>query len=500
LYYVDAASSAAGKAFGSIEKGRHLFCPARRVRVPDGLGKTISRTAIHRRRSIADTILWPEIDLLIHADLALSFSSVATAHLLLPEIFHAITLLAGTGSLQSRGAVYGQFVNLMQALASSSAGDFDVEALRALLSKASTPAYEHLFGLRSVEVTADEEGRELKEFLPPGALDTIVGDMLKVIESGAPSVGKLSLCDFWITLDRNSSNQLCADLANVWRARWMSLVTSMCFASNPSLQSRAFLVLGHLVSGQVDEELLYQCFVSLGKEIQRHEDGLAASIMLCIAQILRSLDPDSEYRHRSFWMAMACLQLSSSSTLLPPAIALLSAVLDGLDDHDGHSEVPSFLPAQPVDEALKDAAESGPAGVRFEPHFSFAVTTLLLRGLKRPSSQSSVVSVLRNFLHLASRGASSTAAASIGKVPYHALGFMVALLPSSARRVDDKGIDELLNLFGIKGVSDDPQERGYMPMLDYLDVPDNEPQLLIGAESIDPFFAPLPCRGAETSR
>jgi hypothetical protein len=154
------------------------------------LSKTISRTAVHRRHSIADTILWPEIDLLLHADLALSFASMTTAHLLIPEILHIITLVAGTGSLRSRGVVYGQFVNLIQAVASSRSGDSNVEALRSLLSKASTPTYEHLFGLRIVDVVSDEDGKELKEFLPPGALDTIICDMLELIDSGAPSMGK----------------------------------------------------------------------------------------------------------------------------------------------------------------------------------------------------------------------------------------------------------------------------------------------------------------------
>jgi hypothetical protein len=272
------------------------------------------------------------------------------------------------------------------------------------------------------------------------------------------------------------------DLANVWRSRWMSLVTSMCFASNPSLQSRAFLVLGHLVNGPADDELLYQCFVSLGKELQRHEDGLAVSIMSCISQVIRNVEPGSEYWHRSFWVAMACLQLTSV-TLLSASVSLLDAVHDCAEKNGDVTPIDlsaTFSAAHPLDRILKDAAESGPVGVRFEPHFSFAVTTLLLRGLKTPSSQSGTVALLRRFLRSASRALAPT---GVDKVPDQALGFLVALLPSYSRRADEPGVNELLKFFEIESAGED-QERGYTPLLDFLDVPDNEPQLLIGANML----------------
>jgi hypothetical protein len=54
-------------------------------------------------------------------------------------------------------------------------------------------------------------------------------------------------------------------MLNVWRARWMSLVSSTAFQYSPAVQARAFITLGTLAVSDVDDDLFYQMIVALKK-------------------------------------------------------------------------------------------------------------------------------------------------------------------------------------------------------------------------------------------
>ncbi len=97
------------------------------------------------------------------------------------------------------------------------------------------------------------------------------------------------------------------DAANSWRARLTSLVTSTAFQYNPIIQSRAFVLLGCLAQGEIDDDLLYQILVSLRGSISEwassSSDMPMISIVTCLSKVVRILPTRSRYLPQMIWWA-----------------------------------------------------------------------------------------------------------------------------------------------------------------------------------------------------
>ena len=106
---------------------------------------------------------------------------------------------------------------------------------------------------------------------------------------------------------------LSSGLLNVWRARWMSLVTSSAFQLSPAVQTRAFVSLGILATSDVDDDLLYQMLVAFKTALsQSHESDTTSvvSMLRCIFRVVPALPINSRYLPQIFWLAVALLQSS----------------------------------------------------------------------------------------------------------------------------------------------------------------------------------------------
>lgn len=115
-----------------------------------------------------------------------------------PEIFHVLTLLAGSGPLLMRQTIYGLFVNTIQSLASSSpTGEMDGTALQQALDKAQSDQIVACFDLieigGSMEMAPLANGRDdfdVNVLDHVGILARFLGD---VLVAAVPNTGKWSL-------------------------------------------------------------------------------------------------------------------------------------------------------------------------------------------------------------------------------------------------------------------------------------------------------------------
>ena len=102
-------------------------------------------------------------------------------------------------------------------------------------------------------------------------------------------------------------------LLNVWRARWMSLITSSAFQLSPAVQTRAFVSLGVLATSDVDDDLLYQMLVAFKTALSQsseNETTSVVSMLRCIRNVVPALPRYSRYLCQLFWLAVALLQSS----------------------------------------------------------------------------------------------------------------------------------------------------------------------------------------------
>ncbi|CAG8518713.1 24789_t:CDS:10 [Dentiscutata erythropus] len=425
------------------------------------LRQFIARTSLKSTRTLTENPLWPEIAVLVRFNLMLSFNN-RNVHMFLPELFYIISILVATGPPLIRASIHGLIVNLVQSLCTSMPlNEANVKKLNLLLTELSEPNFRYFFGLNNVSgnafVISQESANDIPDTMPLASLEKIVQALLEVMIYGAGSV----------------------DMSNMWRSRWMGLVTSTAFQTNPAIQPRAFVTLGCLAREEVDDDLLYQILVSLTGALAKFTENdcsLIISIIMCLTNIVENLTPDCRYLIRMFWLAMSLVQIGHIP-IFPSAINLLHEVLKTLDNHhcfETENIATVLLKArEPLESiAIKMDKESG---INYN-HFSFAIAATLLKGLKNPVTKAGTQSVLTCFLDIASKGVLGEQTNNI--IDSSMLGYLAALLPVSAKNADMR---ELLWLCGIFDTEVENSELGttYYKIFEKLDIPDNQTGLLL---------------------
>ncbi|KAG8413742.1 Ras GTPase activating protein ira2 [Metarhizium acridum] len=199
------------------------------------------------------------------------------------------------------------------------------------------------------------------------------------------------------------------DIANAWRARWMSLVASTAFQNNPAVQPRAFAVMGYLAREEVDDDLLYQVLVALRNSVSQFgEDGnseMLVSIITSLSKMMAKLPSSSRYGLQLFWLAMSLVRLVPAA-IFNCAAQFLGAILTNIGtigNVRGDKMVPLLLQCR---SQLEDAALplDDAYGIRFEEDtFHFAVCACLVRGLTDTATRPTAIQVLSSFLEMTSR-------------------------------------------------------------------------------------------------
>jgi len=424
------------------------------------LRKVLQRTSLKPSRVLTEHPAWTEIAVLIRFILMLSFNIQGPVKPYIPEIFHIVSMLAATGPTLIRTSVHGLVVNVIQtACTTMPLPEGSLKKMQFLLTDISDDKHRQLFGLTKSHANAftitPETMTDIIEPMPLASLEAVVHTLLEALTFGAPSM----------------------DVANMWRARWMSLVTSSAFQFNPAIQPRAFVVLGCLAQEEVDDDLLYQILVALRGALaifNESDSSLITSIMMCLKNIVESLPADSRYLQQLFWLAMALVQINHPATFAT-AVDLLQAALRALDANGFFNDEPVIDVLMAAREPLVGVARllDEASGVNFETHFSFAVAGILMKGMKHQNPKNTVFQGLTTFLDIECK---HTMEQNI--VESKTLGYLAGLLPIAAKNL---ALKELLRLAGINDVEIENAEIGttYFRIFDKLDIPNNTTALLL---------------------
>lgn len=275
-------------------------------------------------------------------------------------------------------------------------------------------------------------------------------------------------------------------MANAWRARWMSLVASTAFQFNPAIQPQAFVVLGCLGKEEVDDDLLYQILVALRGALaifNESDPNLVLSITMCLKNIVESLPSDSRYLLPLFWVAIALIEINNGPTFTM-SVELLLAVLRALDADEYFADerlVDVLLSArEPMAEVARQLDNL--CGINFDSHFSFAVSSILLKGLRYNNAKETVFQGLTTFLDIECKHSENS-----GIVDSQKLGYLAGLLPIAAKNETLKDVLRLAGIsesnFGIdeeeEGIINDLFMSNYDGLFDKLDINDDTTALLL---------------------
>ncbi|KAF7432844.1 Ras GTPase activating protein ira2 [Pleurotus ostreatus] len=449
-------------AFSSIGVRGRLYAKLRRA-----LSKTTPRSS----SVLQDNPNWNEISTLISLVLVVGSTVKQTSHsqLYVPEVVHLVTLVAAVGPLIVRKSVYGIVINLLQTLHSAKQDDPNGAEFSRLIDSFSQPDALHLFGLHRATPTSD-----YSIFDPPSDKlqienqEGLTNLLIKAIEVASASNGML----------------------NIWRARWLGLVTATAFQHSPAVQMRAFIALGCLATSDVDDDFLYQMLVALRSALSQANESdtiSVVSMLRCIRKIVPALPEQSRYILPLFWVAVALLQGSYISFYIE-ATDLLRVTLETMDARGmfrGGSIANTLLDGRTALEEVACQLDQL-LGISFDSNFSFSLASIIFKGERHTSLRESAEAVLRSLLNVTVRSCErgSDEDNMQETICPDALGYFLALLPLStshesySRLLRDCNIDNSWAINGDTRSHHDGNEVPYVS-LSLLGVSDNNTALLV---------------------
>lgn len=346
------------------------------------LRKALNRTSLRPTRHLHENTIWGEICVLLRLALSVSFDSGVQSQLYLPEVFHLVTMLANTGSSDLRLIVHRLLVNTIHAMCTTFAlEESKLTKLKVLLSSISEPRQESVFSI------ASRDGASLLSSQDTGSSTLLATESLANLLSDISIVAAPTV-----------------DLSNAWRARWMSLVASTAFQSNPAIQPRAFTVMGCLAREDVDDDLLYQVLVALRSSIGRYMDDndseMMVAIVTALTKMMDKLPSASRYGTQLFWLALSLVRLVPIG-LFNCAAMFLEAVLLNISASgelsNGRMILTLLQGRIPLDEAAIPLDEV--YGIHFTAeNFHFAVTACMVKGMTDALTRSNAMRVISTFL------------------------------------------------------------------------------------------------------
>ncbi|CZT46168.1 related to NEUROFIBROMIN [Rhynchosporium secalis] len=421
------------------------------------LRKALNRTSLRPTRHLPENTVWGEICILIRLCLLTSFDSGSQSQLYLPELFHLVTMLANTGSLDVRLSIHRLLISTVHAMCTALGLEEGKTArLKDLLTSLSESWTDSLFNIPNrdgVSVTSSQDS---------GIPSLTAIESLAVVLSEISTVAAVTV-----------------DMSNAWRSRWMSLVASTAFQSNPAIQPRAFTVMGCLAREEVDDDLLYQVLVALRSSTTRfmeeNDSEMLIAIVISLTKMMDKLPPASRYGMQMFWLALSLVRLVPL-TLFNCTALFLDAVLNNIaksGDFQGGRMVPTLLQGRT---SLEDAALQLDEfyGIHFNvENFHFAVCASLVKGLTDSVTKATAIRVLTTFLETTTSNSAleTKSQKEMSAFPYLGLLISRAMTPEESK--------ENLWLAGWISNDDDFTAEGLLDVVDLETIKDKE--LLLNA-------------------
>ncbi|KAF9480190.1 hypothetical protein BDN70DRAFT_931958 [Pholiota conissans] len=449
-----------------------------RGRIYSKLRKSLSKVPPKFTASLLEHPNWNEISTLIRLALVVGSQSTQTGinYLYVPEIVHLVSLVAAEGPVLVRKSVYGIVMNLLQCLYIARADDSTESGLMQLINDCTLPETLRLFGLKRETPTSEYsimDHQSDREYLERA--DSLVLLLIRILSVSAGNTG----------------------LLNVWRARWLGLVTATAFQQSPAVQTKAFVALSALAIAEVDDDFLYQILVAFKSALSKANENntmTIVSMLRCMCKIVPAIVDTSRYISVLFWLAVALLQ-ASHVNLFIEATCLLRITLENMESHGmfiGNSVQDVLLEAREqleevtsqLDELLK---------LNFETNFSIALASIIFKGMRHTFLKESAVAVLRSLLRVTTTTymenikAVNGQANGVSHAPcYQATGYFLALVPVSTtpksfrQLLKDANLDEYW--IGESGLSEDDEDAGIPQLtLDILGVNDPNTALLVAS-------------------
>ncbi|KAF9527976.1 hypothetical protein CPB83DRAFT_363170 [Crepidotus variabilis] len=393
-----------------------------RGRIYSKLRKALSKVPPKFTNTLVEHQNWNEISTLIRLTLVVGSQSTqpGQSYLYVPEVVHLVSLVVGEGPALVRKSVYGIVMNLLQSLYLARPDDSTEADLKELIDDCTLPETLKLFGLRRETPTSEYTCYDLssdKNFLD--SHEQLVQLLIRILDVSSGTQG----------------------LLNVWRARWMSLVTSTAFQQSPAVQTKSFVVLASLAVSEVDDDFLYQILVAFRSALGKANESntmVIVSMLRCMCRVVPAVVETSRYICSLFWLAVALLQVSHLGFYVE-ATSLLRVTLENMEAHgifrDNSVEAILMEAREQVEEVMAQLDEI--LRISFARSFSFSLASIIFKGLRHTALKDSAESVLRTLVRVTSNAWEDDPDIQDGPRQYPSpdvLAYLLALIPVSTTR------------------------------------------------------------------
>ncbi|CAL1700085.1 unnamed protein product [Somion occarium] len=390
-----------------------------RGRIFARIRKVLGKTSTKPTKDLADNPHWTEIACLTRLAMVANYHprNIVHAQLYVPEAAHLVTLIAGTGEVLVRQSVYGIVVNLLNAVFLARSGELTGLDVKALLDECIDPGILRSFGLRKAS-----RGNDFESYDPDTDKERI--DLLENLTSFLGRIMK--------AISGSSG------LLNVWRARWMSLITSSAFQFSPAIQTRAFISMGMLATSDVDDDLLYQMLVAFKTALSQfnEKETLAMISMLrCMYHVVPALPPHSRYLPQLFWLAVALLE-TGFVMIYSEAIQLLRATVERMDvdkEFEVKGVAVTLMDARAPLESISIQLDHL-LSLSFHTSFHFSLAAIIFKGVRHAGLHKQAEAALRSLLRITVQscgeiGLNHAEAGAGEPICQEVLGYVIALIP-----------------------------------------------------------------------
>jgi hypothetical protein len=417
-------------------------------------GKVVAKTLrvlmnVASPQECAPSMRWPALLVLIRLVLTLSFANLIDVAHYLPELFHFIVMLAGTGNVAVRMAIYCLLINTVHSVyCTLNSEHVPLLPLIDKITEFGEPQFRLLFGIAKTPGQKINPFQDIKDLRAEDRPYKITMTNLEVVVDGLVSVLK----GLNSVAEAAQSNEAAAPsplslYALQWHTRWLSLTLSAAYGAYTTQQSprelfslpaRAFVALGALSRPRDVDDMFFERVLIALRQALRVLEGLyneeqldyLIALVMCLARLVPYISPASRFYAPLFWLALILTTISDTK-LFAAAITLLDAILRhgderGVFDTDGVTL--TLLNVRKRDNLYPTLHQlDSITGVSVDTSFSFAVASHLLKGLKENTLKTDTSRVLLRFVQLVCKGGSDTLKET---AIVDCLGYLAVLLPT----------------------------------------------------------------------
>ncbi|KAL9648798.1 hypothetical protein ABK040_003731 [Willaertia magna] len=366
--------------------------------------------------ALEDNAAWAKIIIYSRFLLMLSFQNRIGVLENLPIFFYLIAIMIGRGGIYLRATIRSLTINVIHSLATALV--FNNEHKK-LMQQHLNNLMNEQFQLMFIGMPLNDAVKDIDPFITPD-WEQQQSKKEKPLKFTPITMWQMEVLTHFFLEVFKTCYLVDPELQKKWHKEFTELCRSQVRKCNETLLPRLLAVFGVLVKpGQEAKESLpfiMECLInsyapqssSIPNTLNKRVD-LKTSTLLCLGQLSYKISPDDPLFKQIFILPFVLLSLCDDS-LFPAVIHIFDSVLNAVGSSKEFQRCGSieeyFNTYCRMNDTITDQIISKievTIGVNFKTHFSFALATLLLRGLTNTPTKKKTAQICQTLISLSSK-------------------------------------------------------------------------------------------------